>query len=276
VITHDEARMTFTEHLGELRLRIIRSGIAVLIGFVICYVLSDSVFKVVSRPLTPLKTAGLITDTQAPPETPPGDVANTPENAKRSPPQWTVLNPLEPFLVKLKLAGYAGILLAFPFILYQLCAFIFPGLMPQERKLARYLIFGCGGFAMFGVVVAYFAVFPLVLPYLMTWVPENVTFQLRMNETVSMIILGLVGFALAFQFPMVTLVLVYLGLLTPETLKHYRRLAIIGMAAGSALLTPPDPISMTVMLIPLAAMYEMSIWMSYLVIRRKKETEESS
>jgi len=265
--------MTFTEHLGELRIRIIRSGIAVIIGFIFCYIFSNQIFIILSRPLTPLKTAGVITEKPETPEAKPGDGTQTPGN-KRPPPQWTVLNPLEPFLVKIKLAGYAGVLLAFPYILYQLCAFVFPGLTAKERTMAGYLIFGSSGFGVFGVLIAYFGVFPLVLPYLMAWVPENVTFQLRMSETVSMILLALAGFAVAFQFPMVVLVLVYLGLLSPETLKHYRRPAIIVLAVAAAVLTPPDPISMMIMLIPLLFLYEISIWMSYLVVRKRNKPEE--
>jgi sec-independent protein translocase protein TatC len=137
--------------------------------------------------------------------------------------------------------------------------------------MARVLLIGCTFFVVFGVCVAYFGVFPLVLPYLMSWVPEGVTLQLRMNETISLIIKGMLGFAAAFQFPMVVLVLVYLGLLSPATLRQYRKIAIVIMSIVAAILTPPDPISMTVMLVPLVILYELSIWMSYFIVYRKKK-----
>jgi sec-independent protein translocase protein TatC len=97
---------------------------------------------------------------------------------------------------------------------------------------------------------------------------------LRMNETVSFILMALLAFAIAFQFPMVVLILVYLGLLSPDTLKKHRRVAIVGMAIVSALLTPADIFSMIVMLVPLILLYELSIWASYLVLRRQKASAQ--
>lgn len=188
---------------------------------------------------------------------------------------WTYLSPLEPFLVKIKISGYAAIVLAFPVLVWQLCAFVFPGLKPSERRLTRTLIIGCGFFSLLGVCVAYFGIFPVVLPYLLQWAPEGFNIQFRVNETVSLIIKGLLGFSIAFQLPMVVLTLVYLDLLSPETLKKYRRLAIVGILILSAVLTPPDPGSLILMGGPLVLLYEASIWMSYVVVRRRKRAQEA-
>ena len=103
-------------------------------------------------------------------------------------------------------------------------------------------------------------------------VPDGWEVQLRASETISLILLFLAAFAVAFQFPMAVLILVYMGLLTPATLKKYRRLAIVGLTIISAILTPPDPVSMMIMLFPLFLLYEGSIWLSYLVLLRKKRT----
>jgi sec-independent protein translocase protein TatC len=240
--------MTFTEHLRELRSVIIRSGITVIVAFFVCYAFSDYIYFIISKPLRSMA-----------------------EDA----PQWTVLNPLEGFIVKIRLAFFGSLLVAFPVIIWQICSFVFPGLKPNERRVVRILIYGCSLLACVGVATAYFGVFPLVLPYLLEWNPEGVVVQLRMSETLSIIIKGLVGFAIAFEFPMAVLILVYMGLLTPETLKKYRRFAIVGMALLAAMFTPPDPFSMVVMLLPLAGLYEVSIWVSYIVVRRKKKTAEN-
>ncbi len=241
-MSDNEARMTFTEHLAELRTRLVRSGIALFIGFVVCYVFSDQLFNLLRAPLSALDT-------------------------------WVALNPIEPVLVKLKIAAYGGALLMSPYIIYQICAFVFPGLTPKERQAVRILLVGCTVFAVAGIAVAYFGVFPLILPYLINKLtPEGVVNQLRMNESLSFIVKALTAFGLAFQFPMVVMVLVYMDLLSPETLKQYRRVAIVGMAVMSAMLTPPDPASMVIMLLPLTLLYEGSIWLSYLV-RRKRETD---
>ncbi len=142
--------------------------------------------------------------------------------------------------------------------------------------MVRFLLIGSTVFVIFGVAVAYFAVFPMVMPYLTTFVPPGVTVQLRMNETVSLLLKGMLGFAIAFQFPMVVMVLVYLDLLSPMTLRKYRRHAIVILAVGSAAFTPPDPFSMMAMLIPLVFMYELSIWASVFVLRKRRRTESAT
>lgn len=332
-VSDEELRMSFTEHLGELRDRLIRSAIAVAICATVCYFLSNYIFEALAHPIkimekeigqvqilpdpavgpdgTPVEGAEPIAPVATrPPVVPeitdPAEIVkavgegkpvwltlNTDDtlllrlkiadrtiqdiDVQPKPPKegldasWTVLNPMEPLIVTFKIAGYGGLFLAMPFVLYQLCAFIFPGLHPKERKAAQYLIFGCTVLAFTGVCVAYFGVFPFVLPYLAQFVPEDVNVQLRMNETISMIVLALLGFGIAFQFPMVVLILVYMGVLTPDTLRQYRKIVIVGLAVISAILTPPDPVSMTLMLVPLYLLYEGSIWVSYLVIRNQKK-----
>lgn len=283
---NDDKRMTFTEHLGELRTRIIRSIMALFIAVIVCYALSDIILKQLARPLAPLGERVLI----APPEAAPGGAGTVPaagadpaaapaaapgQKPKRSM-EWTVLNPIEFVVVQFKIAGYGGFLLALPFILYQIMAFVFPGLLPHERRVVQILAGGCSVLALVGVGVAYFGVFPLVLPYLLEWTPAWVQIQLRVTETLSIIVKLLAGFAIAFQFPMVVLVLVYMGLLTPQSLREYRKFAIVIMAVAAAILTPPDVFSMSIMLLPLVILYEASIWMSYLVLRRKKQNEEAA
>ena len=254
-MSYDDARMTFTEHLGELRVRIIRAGIGVVVGIVICYIFSNTLFHMVARPLQKVVAAhGSAT----------GSIPS---------PTWIVLTPLEAFWVKMRLAGYGGLALAFPYILIQICGFIFPGLTPRERRAATILIVGGGCFALLGVCVAYFLLLPVALPALSAFLPEGVVQNFAMGTTVNIILMALGGFAVAFQFPMLAWTLVYLGLLTPATLKRYRRVAIVGQACLAAFLTPPDPISMMIMLIPLTLLYEISIWVSYLIIRRRPDPD---
>ena len=277
-MSHDEdKRMSFTEHLGELRTRMIRACVALGITVIACYIVSDQVFGVLSWPLRPLTESEVVSFelVESPEDGSNALVAQQPvaPKSRADAIEWTVLNPLEYILVKIRIAGYGGLMLALPYILWQLCAFIFPGLHPNEIKVVQILIAGCSVLAVVGVGVAYFGVFPLVLPYLLEWIPDYVNVQLRLNETLSIIIKGLVGFAIAFQFPMAVLILVYMGLLTPQTLKQYRKMALVGMAVMAAILTPPDPFSMLVMLVPLALLYESSIWASYLVVRRKAKKE---
>lgn len=268
-----EARMTFTEHLAELRVRIIRVFMAVGVGFILCFIFSQQIIDAISAPLrvqSPILRAVLGSLPQEPAG---GDAANTaaaaPKPSSGVHADFVTLGPLEPFYVRVKVAAYAGLALAFPYVLYHLCAFVFPGLKPGERNAAKFLIVGCGLLASAGIFIAYYGVFPLVLPYLLQYNPDWVTTQLQLDQTISLIIKGLLGFSVAFQFPMAVLILVYLGVLHPSTLKKYRKVAIVLLAFLSALFTPPDPFSMMILMIPLVGLYEMSILLSYVVLWRK-------
>lgn len=276
-MSDDEKRMTFTEHLAELRIRIIRIGVAVAMAMVLCYIASNKINEALLWPLLPIQGAAQEatspSDATAPSESP---APKPPAGSKDKEVSVTLLNPLEIVFVQLRTAGYAGIVLALPYVLWQIGAFVFPGLKPNERKAVRILVVGCSILAICGVAVAYFGILPVVLPYLRMWVPEGWTIQMRANETISIVIKFLAGFAIAFQFPMVTLVLVYLDLLSPLTLRQYRKIAIVGIAVASAVLTPPDPGSMIIMMMPLLLLYEVSIWLSYLVVRRRKNPAATS
>lgn len=269
--------MTFTEHLGELRTRLIRSVLSVAVAFVFCAYFSDTILYFLARPLiltnAPAAPAAASDETGAPA----GNRSETPVSSDQTPKtayvSWTTLGALEGLIVKFKVAVYAAIVFALPYIIYQACAFIFPGLKPNEKLMVKYLIIGCGSLATVGAAVAYFGVFPLVLPYLIEYTPEWANVQLRMDENISLIIMAILGFCVAFQFPMVVLILVYMGLLSPDTLSKYRRFAIVGLACAAAALTPPDPFSMMIMLIPLLLLYEISILLSRIMIRRRAAAE---
>ena len=257
-----EARMTFTAHLGELRSRMIRSCIAAVVGLVICYGFSNDIIEFLSQPLRGLPTA-------VNPGTPTVAGQGVHEYGGVS---WTVLSPMEPFIVKLKIAAYGGIFIAFPYILYQICAFVFPGLTNTERRAVRILLFGCSILAVCGSAMAYWLIFPYVLPMLVSFVPEFVNVQLRLNETLSIILKGIAAFGVAFQLPMIILVLVYLGILTPATLKAYRKVAIVVIFIIAAIMTPPDPISMMLMALPLLVLYEGSVLASHALVRRREKS----
>ena len=258
-----EARMTFTEHLAELRIRIIRAGIAAIVGMFAAYALGAYLEDALMWPII-----GFMVEEEQPAgqgEQPPpsasedGEGTPAPEESATAPSgqpatprvrqQWT--NILAPVLLRLKVAAYAGLLLASPYIIYQLCAFIFPGLKPNEKRAVRILLMGGSVLAIVGVCIAYFGILPVVIPYLLTtFISPEIELNLRRDETIPIIVKLLTGFAIAFQFPMVVL------------------------AVAAAVLTPPDVFSMMVMLVPLLILYEASILLSYLVVRSKKKRAE--
>lgn len=263
----DDGRMTLIEHLSELRNRIIRSGIAVVVGMVVCFALSEHILTLLMRPLLPLGQQGLAA--QEPLEEG-AEAAATVEAGQGV--ELIFTNPLEPFLLYLKIAAFGGIVLSLPYIVYQLCMFVFPGLTPKERRAATILVVGSSVLVIAGTAMAYFGVFPFVLPYLMAYAPEWAVGRLSMRDTLNIMVKGMLGFAVAFQFPMVVLVLVYLELLDPATLRRHRKVAIVGIAFVSAFLTPPDPLTMAMMGLPLWLLFEISILLGALVVRKRKQT----
>lgn len=253
--------MTFTAHLGELRTRMIRSIAALTIGFFVCYYFSENIIDGLSMPLR-----GLAHSIPSSVDTANPAVGQSVKDYGGV--SWVVLTPFEPVLVKLKISAYAGLVMALPFIVYQICAFVFPGLTATEKRIVRTMLFSGFALALAGVSVAYFLIFPPVLTSIIQYAPAWVRVTLRLNDTLSVILKGIMAFGVAFQMPMVIVVLVYLGILSPATLKAYRKVAIVIIFVLAAILTPPDPISQTLMALPLIGLYEVSIWVSYAVVRR--------
>ncbi len=237
---YDEKRMSFTEHLAELRIRLIRICVAGMGAFVFCLVLSPYLFKIIKHPLD---AGGL---------------------------HWLTLRPMESMSVYFKLAGWGALVICLPYILYELCAFVFPGLKRTERRVVITVLTGSSTLAVGGVAAAYFLVAPRLIQVMLQWTPEEVEPALQMSETVWFVVVLLVAFAVAFQFPMLVLGLVFLGLVTPATLRRHRRIMIIMLAIVAAMLTPTtDPLNMMVMLVPMYLMYEACILIASLVMRQK-------
>lgn len=265
-MSEDEKRMTFTEHLSELRIRIIHCMVAVVVGALICYGFSNTILDRLTAPMT--KQSEWVKHLLATSGT--ADPAATPQDTSMH-----VFSPMEPVLLKLKVAGYGGLLLVFPYVVYQIGAFVFPGLKPREKRVVKLIIFGGGFLAAAGVMVAYFMVLPFILPFLASWLPPGWQQQFRASETLSTIVILLAGFAIAFQYPMAVLAMVYLDLLSPDTLRTYRRPAIVGLTLAAALLTPPDPFSILFLLGPLVVLYEGTIWLSYLMLRKRRAAQSA-
>ena len=268
-MTEDEKRMTFTEHLAELRIRIIRSMVAIAVAVLLCYAVSKGLLNLLSKPLTEFPDSEIVKKLM-------GSISQEGNPAEHNVVKLYAMHPFEAFFLRLKVAGYGGLLLVFPYLLYQAGAFVFPGLKTNERYAVKVLVVGCSLLAVIGVLIAYFMVLPFVLPYISGLAPESWGQQLRASETLGIVVKLLAGFSMAFQFPMVVLILVYLDLLSPQTLKQYRRIAIVGMAVIAAMLTPPDPITMCFMLVPLLLLYEGSILLAHIVVRRRNRAEKAA
>lgn len=250
------AEMPFLDHLEELRSRLIWIGVSVLslsvVGFFL--VTQFDVIGLLKRPF-----ASAMEDLTASPDftsvIPSGQLLFT--------------SPTEPMTVTLKLAFVVGFILALPIVVYHTWSFLSPALFEKERKLVVPAV--VGGFVLFllGVAMAYFLVLPLGLKFLLGFQTQSLTPIITIGEYLRFATRLILAFGLIFELPLVSLLLATLGLITADTLKRFRRHAIVGVAIASAVLTPADVLTMLMMMAPLLILYEISILLVALVGRRQ-------
>jgi sec-independent protein translocase protein TatC len=236
--------MPFLDHLEELRWRLLKIILAVLIGAIAGFavVTRFKVLEILIHPVRPFLQ---------------GEKLN-------------FLSPGDPFFITLGLALTVGLILAFPIIVAQIWGFVAPALMPREKKAivpALYLglVLFCGG-----VALAYFIVLPMTLKFMMGFQSESLQQNLVVGNYISFVVKILLAFGILFELPVVVLVLSALGLVTSKFLSEKRRFAIAGMAVVAALVTPGDAVTLTIFMMgPLLILYEMSIALAKLVERRR-------
>ncbi len=240
----DSAEMPFLDHLEELRWRIIWSlvtvGVLSVGGFFI--VTELGVLELLERPLMHTLQSDELFYT----------------------------NPTTPIMVSLKLAFVVGVILALPILAYHTWAFLSPALYEHERRLIVPAI--AAGFVLFlaGIAMAYFLVLPLGLRFLLNFQAETLSPIITIDEYLRFATRLILAFGVVFEMPLLMLVLGYLGLVTPESLRKYRRYAIVAIAIVSAILTPADVGTMVMMMTPMILLYELSIWLVRIVVRRRE------
>jgi sec-independent protein translocase protein TatC len=223
--------MGFWQHLDELKARLMRCLIGFLIGFVLCYFFSDKyVFEFLQKPLF---------------------AALPPDQHKL---YFTSL--FENFMTHLKIAGYSSLFLLCPFYFYQLWSFIAPGLHPRERKLVLPFILSASFFFIAGAAFAYYVLFPVGFKFFVTYgLPTDMPL-LTIDSYYGTCLQLMLLFGLAFEMPVLMVLLGFLGILQADALKEQRKNAIIGITVVSAFIAPPDAVSMLLLMGPLILMYE--------------------
>lgn len=248
--THD-ATMPFTEHLEELRKRLIVSFIAVAVGFVICYFFKELIFSWLMQPL--IKALHQL----------PGGHAY----------KLIYTAPHEAFLTYLKVSFIAGVGLASPVILFQFWRFAAPGLYEHEKRYLYPIVFLCSFFFVGGALFGYFIVFPYGFQFFTSFANNYITPMISTREFLSFATRLLLAFGLVFELPLLSFFLAKIGLLSATFLKRQRKYAIIVSFIAAAILTPPDVFTQCLMAGPLLILYEMSVWIAYF-FGRKEQTEE--
>ncbi len=241
----EEEKIPFTDHLEELRERIVKSFIAVAIGFVVCYGFKEKLFELITHPLISVMNKGdkLI---------------------------FTGLP--EAFFTYLKVAFLAGLILAGPIIIYQFWMFVAPGLYRKERKVMIPIVVLSTLFFIGGALFGYFIVFPWGFKFFLSFASDSIQALPSMKEYLSFATKLLLAFGLVFELPIVITFLARLGLVTVPFLRENRKYAVLIFFVGAAMITPPDVVTQIMMAFPLMLLYEISIWGA--IVFGQKETED--
>lgn len=243
----DQRSQTLFEHLHELRIRLVKIAYSLIIGMGLCYSVSEKVFDLIRRPIQPyLSNGGLI-----------------------------YTGPLDKFMAHLKISFTLGIILMSPFVFYQIWQFIAPGLYRKERNYAFGFIGAATGLFVTGVAFSYFVVLPMAFKFLMTFGGDTDKPMIAIDSYLSFFTQMCLVFGAAFELPLIITTLGMFGLVSQKFLKEKRRYAIVILAAISGIITPPDLMSMLMMLFPMILLYEISvIFVGIFERQRLKQQEE--
>jgi len=248
--TPENTQETFVSHLIELRSRLLRSIVAIVVVLVCLFPWAKDIYAALAAPLLKALPHGSTMIAT--------DVTGT-------------------FLVPLKVTLMAAFLIALPYVLYQMWAFVAPGLYHHEKRLALPVIFSSVIFFALGMAFAYFIVFPIAFGFFAGYTPSGVQMMTDIDKYLSFVLTMFVAFGITFEVPVVVVVLVRLGVVSLEKLRSIRGYVIVGAFIVGAIFTPPDVLSQVMLAVPLWLLYELGLLVARFVAVTKPETsvEES-
>ena len=240
---------TLISHLLELRTRLMRAFAAVLIVFLPCAYYANDLFVYLERPLqAKLPKGGSLIATS---------ITST-------------------FTTPFKLAFIAALIIAMPYVLYQIWAFVAPGLYKREKRFAMPLLTSSIVLFYCGVAFAYFLVFPIMFDFFIGATPPGVLNMIDITQYMDFVLVMALCFGVAFEVPVAVVLLITTGLVSIEKVSSARGYVLIGIYVVAAILTPPDAISQNIMAIPMYLLYEGGIIFARILGRGRKETGESA
>jgi len=237
----------FMSHLLELRDRMMRMVLVVLLLFLALFGFSEEIFTFVAQPLISLMPEGT---------------------------SMIATGVAAPFLVPFKLVLMVSVFLAVPYLLYEIWAFVAPGLYKNEKSLAAPLLISSIILFYCGVAFAYFVLFPLLFGFLIAISPEGVVMMTDIGQYLDFILAIFFAFGIAFEVPIAVFLLIMIGATTPEALAEKRPYIVVGAFVIGMFLTPPDIISQTILALPMLLLFEAGLVISRMVLKRREEKEE--
>ena len=236
---------SLVDHLADLRLRLINSLYGIILGFGLCYYFSEKIFNIIREPIQPfLPTGGLI-----------------------------FTGPMDKFMAHIKISLMSAVILTCPFWLYQIWLFVAPALYKNEKRYAMAFIFSGTILFTLGSVFTYFVVLPMAFKFLMTFGGDIDKPMISIDEYMSFFTHTSMAFGAAFEMPLVISTLGMLGIVSQKFLKEKRRYAVMLLAILSAIITPPDLLSMVLMLFPMLALYEISVFVVGFFERKRSQDQ---
>jgi sec-independent protein translocase protein TatC len=237
---------TFISHLIELRDRLLHTLIAMGIAFIPCFVFARDLYTLLATPL----------------------IAKLPAGS-----QMIATDVTGAFFVPMKVAMMVAFLVALPYVLYQVWAFVAPGLYQNEKKLAIPLIVTSTLLFFVGMAFAYFAVFPMVFKFVVGYTPEGVAMMTDINQYLSFVLTLFLAFGMTFETPVAVIILVRMGIVTVEKLREIRPYVVVGAFVLGAIFTPPDVVSQFMLAIPIWILYEVGIVMASMMVKAKAKAD---
>ena len=239
----------FVQHLVELRDRLVKSAIAVALAAIALslYPGPADLYDILAAPL----------------------VANLPAGTT-----LIATSVISPFLVPLKILLMAAFLLALPIVLYQVWAFVAPGLYAHEKRLVLPLVISSTVLFFLGVAFCYFFVFGQVFKFIQSFAPKSITAAPDIEAYLSFVLTMFLAFGMAFEVPIVVVVLARMNIFTIEKLKSFRSYFVVLAFIVAAIVTPPDVVSQLALAIPMCLLYELGIWAAQIFIRTTQAPDE--
>lgn len=244
-----EQQETFIAHLVELRDRLIRALLAIVIVFVCLMPWAGAIYDILAKPMMDTLPAGT---------------------------NMIATGVVTPFFVPVKVTMMVAFVLALPWVLYQAWAFIAPGLYAHEKRLALPLVLGSTLLFLLGMAFCYFFVFGTVFKFIAQFAPKSITPAPDIEQYLAFVMSMFLAFGITFEVPVIVIVLVKLGIVDVAKLKEARPYVIVGAFVIAAVVTPPDVVSQLMLAVPMCLLYELGIFLSRFVTRTRVDEAVSS